>query len=129
LSSTTREIAQLVVWSNDLQTVENIATWYWTGNTRINSVDVGDVDSDGSIEIVTGGRYNDLSRDSAQLVVWDASTLTVDYLDSWYWTKNTCINSIAVSNSDSDFRPKILTGGFFQDNIRTNAQITIWQIN
>ena len=125
----TRDVAQLVVWSNDLQTVENLATWYWTGDTRINSIEVGDVDSDGSAEIVTGGYFNDLTRHNAQLVVWDASTLNVDYLTSWYWTSDTCICSVAIGNVDGDIPIEIITGGYFNDATRNCAQTTIWEID
>ena len=124
-----RDIAQLVIWSSDLQSVENLAGWYWTGDTRINSIEVGDVDSDGSAEIITGGYYNDLSRDVAQLVVWDGSTLAVDYVTAWYWTGDTCICSVAVGNVDGDVSSEIITGGSFHDNTRTCAQTTIWEIS
>jgi hypothetical protein len=124
-----RDIAQLVIWSSDLQTVENLAGWYWTSDTRIDSVCVGDVDSDGSPEIITGGYYNDLSRDVAQLVVWDGSTLDVDNLTGWYWTSDTCICSVTVGNVDGDVPFEIITGGYFNDNTRTCAQTTIWEIS
>ena len=89
----TRDVAQLVVWNGSTMEVENLASWYWTGDTRINSVSVGDVDYDGDDEIVTGGYFNDSDRDVAQLVIWDGATLTVDDLTTWYWTGDTRINS------------------------------------
>lgn len=122
-----RDVAQLVIWSNDLSTVENLAGWYWTGDTRINSIEVGDADSDGTIEIVTAGHYNDLTRDIAQLVIFDPSTLNPEYLTSWYWTNSTTINDITISNTD--YWPEIITGGSYHDNTRNWAQTTIWQIN
>ena len=51
-------ISQLVVWDGELLAVENIQTWYWTGDTQISSVAVGNVDADVYKEIVTGGYYN-----------------------------------------------------------------------
>jgi parallel beta-helix repeat protein len=124
-----RDVAQLVIWSSDLQTVENLAVWYWESDTRIGSICINDVDSDGSIEIVTGGFYNDLSRDVAQLVVWDGSTLAVDYFTTWYWTSDTCICSVAVGNFDSDAPSEVITGGYSSDSNRNWAQITIWEIS
>jgi len=123
-----RDVAQLVIWSRDLNSVENLAYWYWTSDTRIDSLRVGDVDADGSAEIITGGSYNDLSRDVAQLVVWDGTTLAVDYLTEWYWTSDTRICSVAAGNADGDVPLEIITGGYFHDNTRTWAQATIWEI-
>ncbi len=44
--------------------------WYWTSNTGIESVAIGDVNGDGNTEIVTGGYYNDGTRMNSQLCVW-----------------------------------------------------------
>ena len=59
----------------------------------------GDVDDDGSSEIVTGGYYFDGTRDCAQLVVWDGATLGVDGFTAWYWTGDTrIISSLSKRN-------------------------------
>ena len=53
----TRKVAQLVIWDGATLTVDGLTSWYWTGDTEINSVKMGDVDDDGQVEIVTGGYY------------------------------------------------------------------------
>ncbi len=71
-------VAQLCVWNGSSLALESVKTWYWTGNTVINSVVLGDVDGDGQVEIVTGGYYNDGSRNIAQLCVWNGSSLALE---------------------------------------------------
>ena len=44
----TRWVAQLIVWNGLTLVAEKITTWYWTGDTQISSVAVGDADGDGA---------------------------------------------------------------------------------
>ncbi len=122
----TRNIAQLVVWAGSDLSVDRLTTWYWTSNTAIKSVATGDVDADGQAEIVSGGVFNDGARDVAQLVVWNGADLTVDRLTSWFWTADTAINSVAVSDVDADGQTEIVTGGYFNDDTRNVAQLVVW---
>ena len=66
----TRNRAQLCVWDGSTLALEEVTTWYWTGNTYINSVAVADVDGDGQTEIVTGGLCYVFPNRNAQLCVW-----------------------------------------------------------
>lgn len=122
----TRNVAQLVAWTGSSLAVDRLTTWYWTGNTVINSVAIGDVDSDGQNEIVTGGQFNDGTRDITQLVVWSGSNLVVENIQSWYWTSNTTINSVAIGDVNNDFSSEIIAGGAFHDGTRLNSQLTVW---
>ncbi len=65
--------AQLCIWDGATLALEDVKTWYWTSNTDIYSVAVGNVDSDTDMEIVTGGFYNYGTRDVAQLCTWEYS--------------------------------------------------------
>ena len=77
----TRWQAQLAVWDGSSAfalSFQGGRTWYWVGETDITSVAIGDVDRDGSMEIVTGGQYLDGIGYVAQLCVWDGATLTLE---------------------------------------------------
>ena len=39
--------------------VDRLTSWYWTDDTQITSMALGDVDGDGQIEVVTAGHFFD----------------------------------------------------------------------
>ncbi len=106
--------------------MDRLAGWYWAGNTAIKSVAIGDVDSDGQPELVTGGQYNDGSRDVAQLKIWSGSSIAFENVKTWYWTGNTTINSLSVVDVNGDSSTEIVAGGTFYDGTRLNSQLTVW---
>ena len=122
----TRNVAQLCVWDGLTLALENIKVWYWTGDTVINSVALGDVDGDGEVEVVTGGYYNDGIRNISQLVVWNGANLAVENIKTWYWTGDTVINSVAATDVDGDGEVEVVTGGTFFDGVRVVAQLCVW---
>jgi len=122
----TRWIAQLAVWNGATLALENVKSWYWTSDTQISSVAIGDVTGDAVVDIVTGGTYNDGTRDIAQLVVWNGATLALENVKVWYWNSNTYIKSVAIANVDADPALEIITGGAYFDGTRWIAQLVVW---
>jgi hypothetical protein len=106
---------------------QNVTSWYWTSDTNVSSVAVGDVNGDGKNEIVTGGWYNDGYRWVAQLVVWNASNLAVENVKTWYWMADTQISSVAVGDVNGDGKNEIVTGGSYFDGNRWIAQLVVWE--
>ena len=118
--------SQLCVWDGATLSLENAKTWYWTSNTQVWSVAVGNVDGDSSIEIVTGGYHNDGSRSVAQLCVWNGATLALEDVKTWYWSGITVIYSVVIGNVDIDSNIEIVTGGTYYDGTRGVAQLCVW---
>jgi hypothetical protein len=120
------EVVQLCIWNGATLALENIKTWYWTSSTYIYSVVVGDVDSDGKNEIVTGGGCPGGARVTAQLCVWNGATLALENIKTWWWNDNTYLLSVAISDVDGDGKVEIVTGGDYYDGTRSVAQLCIW---
>ena len=122
----TRWIAQLHVWNGATLAVEGVQVWYWTGDTYISSIAIGNADTDAAVEIITGGAYNDGTRWIAQLMVWNGATLALENVMPWFWTGDTYINSVAIGNVDADPADEIVTGGSYFDGTRWIAQLMVW---
>ena len=83
---------------------------------------VGDVDADGSVEIITGGSANQY----AQLCALNGSDLNLEDTQAWQWGSGTWINSAAIGDVDGDNPKEIVTGGHYYDGEHNNAQLTVW---
>ena len=81
------------------------------------------------MEIVTGGHFWDslgIDTWTAQLCVWDGSTLALENVQTWYWVRQTFIKSVSVGDVDGDGKAEVVTGGYFWDDSIWNAQLCVW---
>jgi FG-GAP-like repeat len=122
----TRWNSQVIVWNGSSLTPERATSWFWTSDTFVTSVAVANVTGGTSLDIVTGGYSFDNTRNIAQLLVWNGSTLTPEKVTSWFWISNTVVNSVAVGNFTGGSSLDIVTAGSYNDGLRNNAQVMDW---
>jgi hypothetical protein len=120
-----RDRAQLCVWNGSTLALENVKTWHWTTDTLISSVTMGNVDGDDGVEIVTGGWFTH-GDPTAQLCVWNGSTLTLERVKTWSGMGSAYLRSLALGNVDGDGEMEIITGGQYYNSTHTNAQLCVW---
>lgn len=106
------------------------------GNTVVNNVKVGDVDSDGIVEIVTGGFTYDGENTNAQLRIWswNGEQLLLEKSEEWATDFLTEIKCVSLGDVDGDSKIDIVTSGgvgsknsFANDTANpTQAQLRVW---
>jgi len=138
-----KSVAQLSIWNwedNNL-TLRKRAEWIGNDGAQVTSVYAGDLNNDGSIEIVTTGFVNQPTNSSGQLRVWvfDGAEISLKAAAEWRTAEgyavdvtgnnimgNTMAYKIKVSDVDGDGYPEIITGGFTYDGENASAQLRIW---
>ena len=124
--------SQLAIWSWNGATLTLEKSLEWrslAGVTRINSLFVADVDSDGKQELITVGYVRNgtlvyVYHVQFRVWSWNNSTLTLER--SQECTNNTYLNSVFVADIDSDYMPEIITGGYAYENYSWKGQLMIW---
>jgi hypothetical protein len=109
------------------------------GNTVVYNLKVGDVDGDGTQEIITGGFSYDGESANAQLRVWswNGSVLTQESQAEWITDSITLVYCVSLDDVDGDSQVEIVTGGmtaaygsFATNETSPNrAQLTVWGWN
>jgi len=82
------------------------------GNTLVENLKVGDVDGDGSVEIITGGFTYDGEKINAQLRVWYFDeALSLEESHEWITEDITAVKVVSLNDVDDDGILDIVTGG------------------
>ena len=72
------ETGQLIVWNGATLVAQKDAEWLSGTNTHVLSVTASKFSSTTSLDIVTGGFYNDGVRNYAQIIDWNGNTLAAN---------------------------------------------------
>lgn len=108
--------AQLNVWNwNGTRfTGEHNRTWQAPGRVEPNSIYAGDVDSDGQVEILTGGYRRDGNAYTSQLRIWNwnETVMSLEHDEEWSTNCTRGVINVFADNVDQEGPPDILTGGF-----------------
>jgi hypothetical protein len=149
-SNLTDSKGQLRVWtlSGDTLAQQGSAEWSMVkgyalnsagntqGNTMVNSVKVGDVDDDGTPEVVTGGFTYDGTKVDGQLRIWNFTDQALHLELSHEWTAQdiTELKTIAIGDADNNGKSEIIASGgtvgyeSFAANSteKETAQLRVW---
>jgi hypothetical protein len=123
-STATNPQGMLIVWNGSTLVPLKATNWLTGLNTTSNSVAVGNLTGGNTLDIITGGSYNDGVRNYAQVIQWNRATLTAGSTATWFTISDTTAYSVTVGNLGTGNR--IVESGQFWDNSRANAQLTIW---
>jgi 4-amino-4-deoxy-L-arabinose transferase-like glycosyltransferase len=124
-----KEISQITVWNSTLSLKMNKTYFLTRANARIAlSLAIGDVDGDGSLEIVAGGYYYQNKSKVAQITVWNGKDLSFKTSTSWGWLNDerALVNSLTVSDYDGDGSAEIIAAGNYFNGTINCAQISVW---
>ncbi|MFA5365282.1 MAG: VCBS repeat-containing protein [Candidatus Bathyarchaeia archaeon] len=147
----TESSGQICVWNfnQDTLTLQDSTEWKTVedgygvgisgvamGNTMVSSIKVGDVDQDGTQEIVAGGFTYDGENVNAQLTIWnwDTQTLTLEVSQDWRSLDITEVKAVSLNDVDGDKKLDIVISGFigvyegFGDENKPpeQAQLRVW---
>jgi len=83
------------------------------GNTLVENVKVGDVDGDGTAEIVTGGFAYDGQKMNAQVRIWNwnGNVFALEKSNEWFINDITEVKAITLNDVDGDERIDIVASG------------------
>ncbi len=127
--------SQLGIWSwdNSVFTKKALYNWTATGGSGASSqgygVATGDVDLDGTPDIVTVGVSSNGTSASTQLRVWnwDGSSLNPKQTREWLtFGQYSTGKSVSIKDLNGDNSPEIIVGGETYDSPFTKAELTVW---
>jgi len=97
-----------VIYVIDGRTHEVTQRWDYDDGSPIYSIDVGDADGDGTLDIVAGSGAADTASDGPQVYVIDPETGAVKWKSFSLGTYWGAVNEVRIANVDDDASPEIV---------------------
>jgi hypothetical protein len=132
--------AQLRIWNwtNGALNLEKSQEWATLDITELKSISIGDVDSDGSKEIVTSGltcgygsfAENAPNKSRAELKIWswDGNALKLKLGNDWIVGEGVCAWNDGTGDVDNDGVVEIVTVGCMYVGTLCDPDLRIWSL-
>ena len=131
---------QLRIWNWNGSTLNLLSDREWVNDdiTEVLCISLGNLDSDSSVEIVTGGMLapygsfntNTTSPDRGQVSVWnwDGKTLTLRESTDWTLAEGVSVWNVGISDLNNDGKAEIVSCGCISFNRMCDPDMRIWSI-
>jgi uncharacterized protein YuzB (UPF0349 family) len=115
----------LRVWSYDGASLTLKAS---VEDTSTSAIFASDLDQDGTQEILTVGRFNNVSQNGARLYVWDLTdkSLAMKSSSEWCISNVTSVSSVFAQELDNDGSIEVITSGYAYDLKNSSGQLRVW---
>jgi len=121
----------ILTYDGDSITTEHVERWATSDDTGgVERIATGDVDSDGDIEIITGGFTGVHGRlGELRIMTWDGNIFNLEHSETWNRNGNHHSPGVYVYDVDKDGTTEIITVGGYRIDTTTSvsrAQLQIW---
>jgi len=123
-------------WNGTVLEREHVESWYTIRDMDASDVYVGDVDNEGTKEIITTGAYWNMSgsgKTGGQLRIWNwnGTVLALEHSEEWEAPDADKVlpNSVFAEDVDQDDVVEIISGGFKGTGSNYTSQVWIWNWN
>jgi hypothetical protein len=96
--------------------------------TSTSAIFASDLDQDGMQEILTVGRFTNVSQNGARLCVWNLedNSLAMKSSSEWCISNVTSVSSVFAQDLDNDGSIEVITSGYAYDLKNSSGQIRVW---
>ena len=126
LKNSNSELGEVSLHNFNGSSFEKIASNLVEANSTINSVALGDINSDGQPEIVSIGSSTNGYSKSAQMCIWNSTDLELENKTDWCWGVETTGIALVIGDLRNTGQMQIVTAGTFYNGTCNLALLSIW---